>query len=780
MSFLGLAFLAALPLAAAPVLLHLFDRRRNVAIEWGAMQFLVEAATRRTRARRFQHWLLLVLRVLCVAALVLALARPLAQSHWLGATDRQEMILVIDNSLSTQRRSRTKDDSGEKVVFDELLSRAEETITALGSGNAVRMLVTSPYPAWVTPASLRLNATTREDLIELLHGLRATQGRSDIPSALLKAVQSNLEDQRLVGRHVVLLTDGQRNDWHAGDSEAWARFNTALHESPVPTTLQVIETSPSQPVAANLAVTRVRTNRAVVGVNHSLAITAEVCNFASAGTKECPVTWFIDQQKVSASNLPPLAPGEKHDLTLKHSFARPGVYVVTCQLDPDDASADVLAADNAESVVITVVERVPVLLVESAGDYAELQQDSYLVRAALGQIEGNETEQWRDVFEPRTIAPEQLDSIELRDFRAVVVPNLTSLSERAVRRLTEFVADGGGLWLALGPRTDMELFNALLYRGGDGLSPVGVGRVVDESQDELQRPTINPFAKSHPATSDLADYEQLDTGEVTVERRFRFQMPLAAEQISVLLDLSNGEPLAVENRLGRGRVLVLAVPLRRQWSGLAMSQAFVVMVHNWLSYLTEPGATQHNMLPGDSISLHVAHSQETHAVLTTPGGEDVAVSGEPWPDGVLFRSSRTAAPGSYALDLGLAGGKIPFHVARDAVESDLSQLTAADRAVLIESGAFSRGQAVTRATGAVPRTAIWPGLLVLLVSLIALELALSGAIARQRFGSEPISETAEELASQESMFVGITLATPGRQPAVALTANDSRDNVTAN
>ena len=77
MSFLSLTFLAALPLAVAPILLHFFDRRRNVVIEWGAMQFLQAAATRRTSARRLQQWLLLLLRVLAVAALVTALARPL-------------------------------------------------------------------------------------------------------------------------------------------------------------------------------------------------------------------------------------------------------------------------------------------------------------------------------------------------------------------------------------------------------------------------------------------------------------------------------------------------------------------------------------------------------------------------------------------------------------------------------------------------------------------------------------------------------------------------------
>ncbi|HEY2251895.1 MAG TPA: BatA domain-containing protein, partial [Planctomycetaceae bacterium] len=103
MDFLGLTFLWALPLAAVPVLLHLFDRRRRVVIEWGAMQFLVQAARRRTSARRLREWLLLLLRTLAVLCLVLALARPLVHSRWSGAGERREHILVIDNSLSMMR-----------------------------------------------------------------------------------------------------------------------------------------------------------------------------------------------------------------------------------------------------------------------------------------------------------------------------------------------------------------------------------------------------------------------------------------------------------------------------------------------------------------------------------------------------------------------------------------------------------------------------------------------------------------------------------------------------
>ena len=100
MGFESIIFLTALPLAAVPLLLHFFDRRRAVVIEWGAMQFLQEAATRRTSARRLKEWLLLLLRIAALAVLIMALAQPLLRGNWFGTTDRKETIVVLDNSMS--------------------------------------------------------------------------------------------------------------------------------------------------------------------------------------------------------------------------------------------------------------------------------------------------------------------------------------------------------------------------------------------------------------------------------------------------------------------------------------------------------------------------------------------------------------------------------------------------------------------------------------------------------------------------------------------------------
>lgn len=763
MIFLGIAFLAALPLAAAPIVLHLFDRQRSVVIEWGAMQFLAEAAARKRSARRLRHWLLLLLRVSAIAALVLALARPLVPGRWLADADRRETILVLDNSLSTQRIL------GERSVFDELVSRAASELDELPPGDAIRILMTSPYAAWASPSSERVDAVSRATLRERLKKLWPTDAPGDLRAALLKAVQAEVADEALFERRIVVVTDGQRENWKIDDSEGWTRFREALADARLPTCVEQIELGGQTTQTANVAVNRLRAGRAVVGVGQPLAIAAEVQNYASQASKPCRAVWSLDGETLHEAQVPALAAGQTQELVWTHAFDRTGAWAIACRLDANDE----LRADNAATLVAEVVERVPVLLVEGATGLAELQQDSYLMRAALGRAEEEESADYRAVFEPRTVSPDRLETIKLDGFRAVVIPNFISLGDKTVERLSQFVAAGGGLWLALGPRSEIRQFNKLLYNDGDGLSPVAIDEMVDENVDDqpggAQPATINPFQRSHPATVELADDERLDTGEVKISSRFRFRKPASSAEAAVLLELTNGEPLAVERRVGRGRVIVQAVPLAMPWSDLAVSQAFVVMVHDWLGYLAEPGATRHNLPPGESISLHVASTEQADATLSTPAG-DVVVTGEPIDDGLTFRTSRTALPGEYSLEIGLSGDAIPFHVDRDPSESNLAVLTADDRKFLAETAGLGAENTAPTAASPTPRSPLWPALLIVLVMLIAGELLLSGAIARQRFGDEKILETSSQWEIETSRSSLPPLAMPTAPPRVGATS----------
>ena len=78
MSFLQPWLLAALPLVALPVIIHLINQRRFQSIRWAAMMFLLSAQRMARGYSRLRQWLIMLFRMLVVAGLILAVSRPLA------------------------------------------------------------------------------------------------------------------------------------------------------------------------------------------------------------------------------------------------------------------------------------------------------------------------------------------------------------------------------------------------------------------------------------------------------------------------------------------------------------------------------------------------------------------------------------------------------------------------------------------------------------------------------------------------------------------------------
>ena len=85
-SFLNPWLLTGLALASAPIIIHLFNRRRFKVQEWAAMDFLVNAASTNRRRLKLEDFILLLLRTLLIILLVLAVSRPVVRGlgDWHG------------------------------------------------------------------------------------------------------------------------------------------------------------------------------------------------------------------------------------------------------------------------------------------------------------------------------------------------------------------------------------------------------------------------------------------------------------------------------------------------------------------------------------------------------------------------------------------------------------------------------------------------------------------------------------------------------------------------
>src|SRR5580658_7057218 len=105
MSFLQPWVLFALPVIALPIIIHLINQMRFQTIQWAAMMFLLAAHRMARGYSRLRQWLIMLFRMLAIAALLFAVARPLA-SGWLGLAaggQADTTIVLLDRSPSMQQ-----------------------------------------------------------------------------------------------------------------------------------------------------------------------------------------------------------------------------------------------------------------------------------------------------------------------------------------------------------------------------------------------------------------------------------------------------------------------------------------------------------------------------------------------------------------------------------------------------------------------------------------------------------------------------------------------------
>ncbi len=166
MSFFSSLFLYALPAIALPVIAHLLARKRKKVIPWGAMQFLTKANPRARRSWRLKDRLLLLLRMLVLACFIVALARPLVPATWLGGHDTRDLILVVDQSMSTRW------DFGQETAYERQIKLVEELLSDYGATDFVRCVVAGEKPQWLTPYSLKADGAAKEGLVKELKELQ--------------------------------------------------------------------------------------------------------------------------------------------------------------------------------------------------------------------------------------------------------------------------------------------------------------------------------------------------------------------------------------------------------------------------------------------------------------------------------------------------------------------------------------------------------------------------------------------------------------------------------
>jgi hypothetical protein len=238
MTFLQPWLLLTLPLIALPVIIHLINQQRFQSVEWAAMMFLLSAKALSRGYSRLRQWLILLLRMLAVAAVILAVSRPLSQG-WLAAAggDRSATsIVLLDRSPSMSQASGPGGES-KLVTARRQVAAALET---LGASRVVLIDSVSCTPHELSSPRAMLQVPEAEP----------TAAAADLP-LLLQAACDQIGATKSAAGTIWICSDQRANDWKVADA-AWPAIRETLAKMPQSVRLTLL--AYTEPAADNLAV----------------------------------------------------------------------------------------------------------------------------------------------------------------------------------------------------------------------------------------------------------------------------------------------------------------------------------------------------------------------------------------------------------------------------------------------------------------------------------------------------------------------------------------------
>ena len=656
-----------LPLAAAPIVIHLINLLRHRKVPWAAMEFLL-ASQRKYRTRvLLKQILLLLLRVAAVLGIVLALAQPrwkTALGRMLGGA-RTAHVVLLDDSYSMGDLS-ADGRIGEASCFDrgrlvvericaELAAAPGQQELAVGRFSALdeKRLNREPrtpdgpqaaqegFDIGLQTVTPRLVQEVRDELAG-----RTPSATASGPHAAVAAAAGLIGGGTGAANVIWLVSDFRAKDWKTADETA----GLLRQLSDAGCELRLVDCAADwgdgrQP--GNLTVERLEMAGGVPATGVLVPLEVAVRNNSDRPVRDVAVELREDALGRPGVRIAEIPAGGVGTQRFDARFTKSGPHLVEARIAPD-----AVAADNLRTMAIDVVDRVDVLLIDGDPTGGARAGDAFYVATALAPGAGAPTG-----LRPRIEPPRSLATLDLASFACIWLLDVERLDKPEVASLEAFARAGGGVVFFTGPRTKAEVVNRSLHRGGEGLFPVPLAGPVDLLADTAAGAAAAPdvVVEEHPVVSVLSGQRNPLLDAVRIERSMAVERgfePAASSGLRRLLSLRTGGPLVVERPFGDGMVVAVLSTAAPTWNNWARGNpSWVVVMLELESHLARSRRRAESLEVGDPVAVRLDATVDEIEVdlVVPPDGVVVHQTAVASAAGVLEATlSETAAPGGYA------------------------------------------------------------------------------------------------------------------------------------
>jgi hypothetical protein len=479
--------------ATVPLIVHLLNRRRFYVVHWAAMDFLREALTRSRRLIELRDLLLLLLRVCCLLAFGLALARPYWSRFSQAAIDPNQpahAVVLVDNSLSMSYQK----PGG--ILLDDAKAKVKQWMEGLPSGSVISVL-----PACGPASSVNYQAYgRREDALEALSGIVPVDCSAKPAEVIDRAMEACRRTTNIASRRIYFITDQQVNNWSA-DAE-----KEHLKQLPCPIQIEQVATDAIE----NAWVADVQLRDGIASAECPAVIIATIGYNGSEGRKGIPVLLKVDGKQVASQEVD-LLPGQLREIQFPaFDFPRPAksdetrYATVEVSFVPEKIPFDRLPGDNQRAIVVPVTDSLPVVFIDSLGSHEDAKKrvfgdTRWLQRWLAPQL--GQSGRDRPLVQIKHLTIDQLTQGVLADARLVVIAGVARPSPADVLLQRQYVEQGGNLILAAGGDFRAADWSETAWQDGLGILPAPLApTAVGYARDDRRWAT----AKTPPLTLDVS------------------------------------------------------------------------------------------------------------------------------------------------------------------------------------------------------------------------------------------------------------------------------------
>jgi len=615
MYFLQPAVLWGLLLVALPVIIHLFNFQRPRRVRFTNVALLAEADQTARAYSRLKHWFLMLLRMLFIAAIVLAFALPMWPGEQAGkALQGGKIGIWLDNSYSMQNLQ------GNRSLLTQGRAVAEELAQAFPKSADFR-LTTNDF------RGAGLSFSSAKEFQEQL-GLVETGGPLRSLSEVQARQASALKNQAAgAGNHLFWISDFQRQN-----AEVLEKVQLDSSQN-----YYFIHTPPDK--TANLFVDSLWLPEPFLKAGESAEIKVRIRNLSEEAVRDVPLRLYVDGTQVGSSAVSLSA---REEATLSLSFTPQKSGWLPGRVELEDFPVDF---DNSAFFALRVAKKLSILNAY-AGDSGEK-----IARALAAE----------PFFAVETQTLNNLDYNKLQEVDALILSGVNEADAALQAAVSRFLERGGLLLLFPGDAPKAGALSALTGLPLSAQTPPETPQAVQAPN--AQTPFFEGVFERIPPNMDVPKVRpvlQLQGGQP-------------------LMRLRSGSPFYVQQRQGGSRVFVSAVPLAENFGNFSQHALFVPVLYKTLfSGGSNPqrlafflGETDGYRIQGDSLRAGVQYRLRR---LGEGAGAAEIVPTQQLRGKTLFMQmpSSELSPGHYALtdEAGRSQGLLALNAPRR--ESDLS------------------------------------------------------------------------------------------------------------